>query len=589
MRNAFGTGLATILATSGAAFAQPVNPPPDFRINPGDPLITSTLFGSERNLNIPVQNLASVPVEARPLSAPDSLDPLIATGAGTYLSMGVPAMYAPASGTSVSPLSDPNPGSYALTLSFFYRVNETTTINNLTAGGGITAIVRAGGTQISSATATTAEAAQAQALAAANIPALRGRMLAPIVTANGVVQSTSETSSTVLTGRDTYITSGVVTFGPGTVMSGNRGQCTFTPVLTCEGGISVELGLNDTSADVAWFQDVFLVTTIDRTTVSNGIITLDIPFAAYGRIHAGVQTIGFDMASQFISRLRQAGSGVGVLPLGDGRIAVFLEASGANSRYDADGDIAAARGRMEGVRGGASMALENGWTLGVAGEWGEWRWRLADDLLPESADDELWRIGAYAGHSNGPWRTVLAAFAGRQSVDSATASNLGGGASTASYNATVYGAGAELGYSIPAGPVTITPTASLDWLGWRTPSFREIGGLAPLSVDGATRSQLRPSVGVSIDHQADGFAVGASLRGFLITGDREGFVSATDGLSSGGGNFGIEGPAAGSSGADVGAHASFRLAPGATLDLSYSARFSNGTTHSGHAGVRIAF
>jgi hypothetical protein len=555
-------------------------PGPSFYFDLMNPNVTTVVFGSERDLNILVTTLATLPPEVTPGNPPGSPVESIPVGG---------ASYAPASGLGERPAGcdpDPDVGCFILSTALGYRTIDTVFTNSVTVGGGVTATVRAGGVQLSSITAPTAESAQVQALAAAGAIDLPGRQLPAVITSNGVIENVSETSATVLTGRDTYFSQGVVVFGPGPVPVGNRGRCSLDPVLTCEGGATLYLGQNDTLGAVLILQDLYLTTTITRTITSSGEIILDIPFAAYGRVHPAAQTIGFDQSDRFVARLLRGGDARLAAPLG-GRAMVFLEGAGQSHHYDSDGDIASSHGSSQGVRAGIAVAPHTDLVLGLAGEDQRGRWRLNDEVLPESMRTRSWRLGGFASWSPGPWRLNAAGFGGNQHVASTADSTLGGGTSTARYEANVYGAGVEAGYAIPVGAITLTPSVGVDWLGWHAPAVNEAGGLAPLSVASSRRDQWRGHIGLAADHQGERIGFGGFVRATFVSGDRQGRVIASDGVSDPG-SFTIDGPASDREVGEAGAHVDYALSARATLSLSGSARFGDDTRdYAGQIGLRF--
>lgn len=571
--------------TPGPAIVQENGQPYTQNIGNGTQPVHATVTGSERGLNIAFSNLTDI--DPNYLTLPQVVVDRV-EGMFVLRTVGTNTArygFEPAGSASGYQFQSGFPES-TFTDSYAYRLFETDQINSVTVGGGVSAVVRAGGVQYASATASSAAAAQSQALAQIGALALPGRRLPAVITATGLVESTSEARSSAITARDSYVVT-IVTFGPDNIVIGAQGRCQQF-VSGCQGGLSYAVGDDETNFNTYLLEDVYVTNTLTRTVTSTGTITIDIPFAAYGRVHAGVQTAGFDLAQRFLARLRRAGSGEGNVALGRGRATMFLEATGFSGDYAAQGAIAASHAGFEGMRGGVTLPLGEHLTLGLAAEGGHWRWRHADTVLPESAEDSLWRIGGLAGWQKGPWHVAAGAFTGRQQVRATASSTLGGGTSRARYAATVLGAGVEAGRAFDLGKLALTPTLALDWLGWHRPAFTESGGLAPLSVAGAKRAQLRPSLGLAADWRGRGFVLGATARGFLVTGDRQGLVSATDAATPGG--FRISGSTAAGSGAELGAHLAVVLAPGISLNAAYAARLAGGhTSHSGEAGIRVAF
>lgn len=477
--------------------------------------------------------------------------------------------------------------------SYAYTINETRNIVTTRMGGGITAQLRIAGSSrvLASATADTLDAAAGAVLPLAAATALPGRRLPLVVTSSGVVESTAITGTSY---DVTGVRSGLsidVNVGYTAVTLGARGRCdaTFT---SCEGGVGAVV-IAGTILDLTKYETVIdLTTTIQQTITSTGEVTVDIPFAAYGRVHPAAQAMGFEQGEWFLTRLMPGGDADAARPLGGehSRLSMFLSGTGERSRFEARGAVAASSGSFTGLRGGFAWRASDALTLGLAGEGGRWRWSLDDAVLPERADSApSWRAGGFLAYRQGPWRLALAGFGGRQVVKSWASSTLGGGTSTARYSASTYGAGAEAGYAIPAGAFTLTPSLGADWLGWHSPALSESGGLAPLSVAAASRDQWRLHAGLAADHRGERWLVGAHVTGTVVTGKRTGLVTASDGASQTG-SFTVDGPSANRAEAEMGGSLGYVLAPGVIAAVSGDARIgAQAFSYGGEASLRVTF
>lgn len=482
----------------------------------------------------------------------------------------------------------------AFTFANVYAIVDTQVINTTLVGGGITANVRIAGTgaPLSSATALTLDAAVAQARAGADLSGIRGRILPGIVTASGVAQSTVITgSSSVVTNRaETDVQ--VTVFGPATTTFAATGQCnaTFTQ---CEASYT-HRALDGTEN---FYQQHRLTlattTTIQQTVTSTGTVTVDIPVAAPGLAHPGVQVAGFDQSDRFLQRLSAPGAAGLGMPMGDDGWSMFLEATGARGDVGQDGGASPARYEFGGLRGGVSHAAGRGLTLGLAIEGGRQDWSTADVFYREAAEGSGVRVGGFAAWTPGTIRIGLGAFVGRQEVDTTGTSLAGAGVSRASFTATTWGVGGSAAWPVEAGNWTLTPSLGVAVLGWSSDGYTERGGLAPLTVEGADRTQVRPEVGLDIARRFDlggeaSLVLGANARAFAVTGDEDGAVTASDGVA---GSFDITAPGQGASGGDLGAYAAVSLGPNTTLTAAWSHRFNQAGEDSDAAllQLRIAF
>ncbi len=546
------------------------------------------LLGSERNLAIPFTTLQALPVEyfdsagvrgaiavSSPTVVPSAFVP------STY----IPGAFAADDGFLVNTDAVPTD---TFTRTFSFTLTQSTVTNVTTAGGGVTAIVRAGGNKLGTATSATSADAQAAALSGISIDSLGGRALTPVASTGGLTEIVTETSLTQLTGRDTYLAQSV-TFGPDHILIGNLGRCSGAND-DCEGGTTFVLGNLLTQFDSRTFQDLYVTTTINRLITSTGTVFLDIPLAGYGNAHPAAQAVGFELGGVFLRRLLSESEGA-VVEEGDGGTApftVFIEAAGDAGRFGTHDGFAASDYSFAGLRGGIAFAIDPQMTLGAAFEAGAWSWQSNDPLIPESADGETYKLGAFAKWRPGAWRVNAALFAGQQHVEGATGATLGG-AGLSSYNATVFGAGVEIGHEFAMAGLAVTPSAGLDVLGWSSPATVETGGLAPLTIAAASQIQARPNIGVklakSIALENGGtLDLGASAKLLWTLGDQARSVT-----SSGGTSYTVDGPTNGV-GAEIGMNASVAVSQLASLTGAVAARFSeSGNSFGGNVGFKMKF
>lgn len=188
-------------------------------------------------------------------------------------------------------------------LRFSYSLIDTQVVRITNIGGGINANVRIAGTTaiLGSGSAITLNAAVAQALANSNLSGVRGRILPPVVTTTGIVQSDVITRvSSVLTGRTDVITEEILLGGTSIVngvsvltaaVIGPVGQCAGRSSfnMSCEGGIQYSTPAGTTLIIEVFDTALTTTTTIDRTVTSTGLASVDIPIAAYGRAHRGIR------------------------------------------------------------------------------------------------------------------------------------------------------------------------------------------------------------------------------------------------------------------------------------------------------------
>ena len=364
--------------------------------------------------------------------------------------------------------------------------------------------------------------------------------------------------------------------------------------LTVSGGVIL------TNFDIVTTYTIDQATTTTSTTTQFEQYTLFGVVRAIGTAHPAMQVVALDASDIFLSRLLGPGkAAIGAPVMVDGkpsRWSVFLEGTGYWGRIGATASLPGSTYSFGGVRGGLGYTVTPDLSVGFAAEGGRTTWSMSDATSRDSASGDGFRAGAFALYSPGAWRFSAAAFAGRQHFDTNSSWVGISDATTASFDATTYGAGVTAGYAFNLGGVTLTPRAGLSWLGWNSPSYAESGGLLPLSVESATRNQVRPSLGLTAEHSfaidnGQALSLGASVKGFAVLGDHDGSVRATAAGFSSPGSFGIEAPGLGRYGVELGGYGALALSATTALTASYSGRIMGhgGITHGGQIGLKVAF
>jgi hypothetical protein len=483
-----------------------------------------------------------------------------------------------------------------------YRLFDTTAVSTTLVGGGIQAFVRVAGHAdvLSSATALSLGDAQSQAMAGADFSFTRGRLLPALIDATGVIETeTIDSVTTRLTGRDQFLYF-VVVVGANPVGSrhaivGPRGACANV-ASDCAGGVKFDHpGNSDGSVTVGNIAiahtDFYTTTTINRTITSTGTAFIDVPIAHEGVAHAASQTVGLALGDRFLRRLTTPGAAGFGQPLGPSdeasRWRVFLEGTGAV------GDLSNDRYHFSALRGGLSRVINSNLDLGLAFEAGNWRYKHPDAFVPERAEGDLWRLGAFARYTPGPWRLHGAVIGGEQDVETTGISLAGAGTSRSKARARIYGAGAEVGYAIPVDGFTLTPHARVTALRWTSPATSETGGAAPLSIAKATREQGRLALGATLGKRYEiepGLDLGVEIgaRAFTTTGDTRGRVLASDAIASS--SFVIDGPSGERSGVELSAGVTLVKDGRMAIAASYEGRFAGDEqSHAGMLTLKMTF
>lgn len=539
--------------------------------SPGGPL-TSTLIVSERGLAIPVQAIT------------DLIPQYILNGVTEMIGSEGSASYTPDSG-SFTPIPEPGHlGEFVPASSFAYTA--TTRQVNVTqeqdGGVRLQARVAGSGATIATTIAATLDQAVGAMLTLPQVAAVAFERYE--VEANGVSQTSETTSATVLTGRDTYTSTGLVVFGPDQVPIGNLGRCTVAAT-DCEGGITLNLSENDSLALAYSVQDLYLTETVTTviTTLHDYVMTL-ILSGADGTPHVAAQEVGLAGAEGFLSRMLSQGkaraatspgitrSSMGGEPA-DGGPRAFAAFSGATGSFDAFGLTSSSDWRRGNFTGGFTYSLAPDWTLGVALDLGQWSWSGG----ASHAEGESRKFGLFAGYEYENWHLGLSGFAGQDSVESRDSFG-----ATASYDVNTRGLAAELGYEFRQGDWVLTPSLGARWVNWDAPRVTDSAGNV---IESANISQLQPELGLSVRrsfvtaHGPLDLQLDARLWG--LTGDRT--EAGTLGMM-------VEGPRTGNFAGSLGITAIWQLADDSALSLRVRHTFSGSDPETeGSIGLQFRF
>lgn len=533
--------------------------------------VTSTLLASERGLAIPFDDISE-------------LTPQIIIN-GVTEPFG--STYVPQSGTRVSPTDPFGQGVFYGETPFGYTTTIRTETQTIAVDGGVSlqSRIAGAGTFLATTVAATLQEAIDAALALPQVLAIDFASTATV--AAGSTQTTTSTTTRMITGRDTYVSEGIVIFGADQVRIGNLGRCT-TPVTDCEGGINFVFNQNDTTGIVYNVQDLYITETITDvvTTVQNYILNL-ILAGGDAAPHVGAQAVGLQDGDRFLARLARvaADRAAGGKAAGGGRrlstkgsagaappLLSFAEVSGVTGSFEQIGTIEDSDWSSQAITAGIALPVGADLTLGLAIELGEWRWR--GDGARVAGDTQ--KFGLLAAWQRGPWSISAEGFAGQQEVETRDALGV-----TSEYDADLCGLGVAAEYTLAAGGWRLAPSVALRWVQWSAPAVTDSAGGA----FGAVRiDQWRPEIGLKAGRRfamARGVLdLGVEARAWTVEGARAGIAAA--GLLT-------EGPSTGKGGS-LGLRADWSMAENAVLSAGVATRFGEeGSATSGDIGVRIRF
>jgi uncharacterized protein with beta-barrel porin domain len=314
----------------------------------------------------------------------------------------------------------------------------------------------------------------------------------------------------------------------------------------------------------------------------------------------------FDVGTRFLQRLAAISSfktaaSAGNNPWGGGaelppseRYRTWVEGYGLASRTDAQAGFAGDRRKTFGAVAGAAASLAPGFTVGFAVDQGRTDIDVAN-LPANLAQDgriDLTQIGLLAAFQNGPWSLGTNVIHGFGRVHSSRFDF--GGASTASYLASLWGAMAELSYYVALPDNSrFVPKLTIDWVRTHTDAFTESGGFFPVAGSDVTSSRLRMMIGGEIGHSwlADRALLDFSIYARLVDNLSQhiGTLALSDADGFGAPRL-FTGIRESNLGADAGAVLSARVTETARLYAAYDGRYrSNFISHSGTVGAEFRF
>ncbi|WP_258582599.1 autotransporter outer membrane beta-barrel domain-containing protein [Mesorhizobium sp. AR02] len=309
-----------------------------------------------------------------------------------------------------------------------------------------------------------------------------------------------------------------------------------------------------------------------------------------------------DAASNRIAAAFGDGSGAAlpVMAYGEGgpemvaadtdRFAVWGQAFGSWGNTDGDGNAAAFDRSTGGLLAGADTLL-GGWRVGVLGGYSHSSFDAADRNSSGKSDN--YHLGLYGGTNWGAiaFRTGAAYSWSSLSTKRSVAFNGFADGLSADYDAGTAQVFGELAYKADAGQFHFEPFANLAYVSVHTDGFSETGGAAALTSTGTSTNATFTTLGLrgSTDFALGG--VNATARGILGWRHAFGDVTPTSTFAFAGGDaFTIAGVPIARDAAVIEAGIDMKMSPNATLGLSYSGQFGDGSVDNGaRANLSVKF
>lgn len=315
-----------------------------------------------------------------------------------------------------------------------------------------------------------------------------------------------------------------------------------------------------------------------------------------GELHATIKGVMIDdsrfLREAALDRLRSAFAGVGavtvpVMAYADGgplltpattdRFAVWGRAFGAWGQRNGNGNAATARHDAGGFFIGADGLVAETWRVGLVG--GYSRSNVRVPARASSGGSDNYHVGLYGGTQWGDLALRTGLGYTRHDVTTGRQVTFAGFGETLKgrYNATTMQAFGELGYRIRAGGMAFEPFANLAYVSLRSEAFGETGGTAALASRATTTGVTFTTLGLRGASDVVLGDVTATVRGSL--GWRHAFGATTPVSTfafAGSAAFGISGVPIAPDAAVVEAGLDLKLAPAATLGLTYGGQFAGG-------------
>lgn len=262
----------------------------------------------------------------------------------------------------------------------------------------------------------------------------------------------------------------------------------------------------------------------------------------------------------------------------------WAEAYGISARNGAQGPFAADNRQTWGGVAGLGARVAPGVNIGVSID--QSRTSIDVPLALQSASLDLTQLGFNASVDKGPWTWAIALVHGFGAARSSRES--GPGFATAAYHAELDGALTELSYYWNIEQTRIVPKVGFEYVRAANGSFREAGGVDPLTVGGATLERARMLLGAEVGHYwiVDRRVVDLSAYGKFVDNFSQNFSTIT--ASLGPESITLQGIGESRYGADAGASASIGLSNTARVYLNYDGKFrTTMQSHQGTVGVEV--
>src|SRR5581483_318953 len=302
-----------------------------------------------------------------------------------------------------------------------------------------------------------------------------------------------------------------------------------------------------------------------------------------GNIHVSDQSALFDLGTRFLRHLGTeagnstagpplvnnpggGGADLSLMPQTQQQWRAWFEGYGLWSRMSGDGTFTGDRRAMYGGVAGIGYTPTPGMSFGLSVDQSRTKIDIVD--LPQRATIDLTQVGANAAFESGAWTLALAGIHGFGRVNS-NRDDVGGTVDTASYDAHLWGALAELSYLSTSGNSRIVPKLGADWARAETGSFAETGGPTAVVASNQVSTRTRIFAGAEFGRT---WNYDKTMFDFSFYGRAVGIVQQDIGelqITGIGAPVSVQGVGESRLGADAGAAATWRLSSAARVYAAY--------------------
>ncbi|HVE07172.1 MAG TPA: autotransporter domain-containing protein, partial [Paraburkholderia sp.] len=258
---------------------------------------------------------------------------------------------------------------------------------------------------------------------------------------------------------------------------------------------------------------------------------------------------------------------------------VWAQAYGSDSKLAGNSNVSGIDRSTAGFIGGADMALNDQWRIGLAGGFAH---SSLDNDLNSSASVDSYHIAMYGGAQYGPVGVRLGAAYTWNDIGMDRYPNFTGFSDhdKSDYSAKTAQVFGEVGYAIPLDRFALEPFAGLAYVNLHTDGFTENGGDGALRSSGETDNIGFSTLGLRIATRLGSLPL-AAFSAHAMAGWRHAFGNAqptsTLAFVSGGSSFDVAGVPIARDTAVVELGLDANVAKNMTLGVSYSGQYGGGS------------